>query len=445
MSALAQFQAMKGGRVSGSDRTLGKAGSELWKEPFDKLGIVCYPQDGSGVQRDVSSVVQSTAVENDNPDIKKAHELSIPVIHRSRVLSDFVNGHRTLAVAGTSGKSTVTAMVYEILRHAALSPSVITGGALVSLQDEGLLGNAGAGTSDILAVEADESDGTLVEYAPFVGLLLNIEKDHKEIPELLNLFRKFCANSRICVVNHDQPLLSEFVRGAISFGHSEGATYRMSEVTLKPDGSSFLVNGVLFSLPCPGLYNAENALAAASACASYGVSLECSSEALSAFKGVARRFQMVGVSRNGVEVIDDYAHNPAKLRAAIEACKLRAGRVIAVYQPHGFGPTRFLKNELIIALSESLRAQDRLLMPEIYYAGGTVSRDISSRDIVEGVSARGGTAHYFEQREALLPYIPTLAQKGDCVLVMGARDPSLSDFARSILAALNGSPERQKS
>ncbi|MEK9144038.1 MAG: cyanophycin synthetase, partial [Elusimicrobiota bacterium] len=183
----------------------------------------------------------------------------------------------------------------------------------------------------------------------------------------------------------------------------------------------------------------ENALAAAAACLEAGVSLEESARALSSYRGVSRRFELIGESR-GVIVIDDYAHNPDKVRAALAAAQLRSGRVLAVYQPHGYGPTRFLKNDLIAAFSETLRPEDRLWLAEIYYAGGTAVKDISSRDIADPIAANGRKAAFLPERGAIARAIAQEARPGDLVLVMGARDPSLGAFARSILEALAATP-----
>ncbi len=431
MSALAQYQAMKGGRAGGSDRSLDPDTAAA----FENLGIRCFPQDGSGVAAGVDAVVRSTAVEDGNPDLQKAAGLGIPVLHRSAVLAGWADACRTVAVAGTSGKSTVAAMVYEILAHAGMSPSLLTGGRLVSLQEKGMLGNACAGSSDILVIEADESDGTLVEYRPQVGVILNVEKDHKEVADLLGLFEGFHAKSRCRVVNADQPALRGLLEGAVSFGRR--GDFALSDVRLQAAGSEFKVNGAPFRLSHPGLYNAENALAAAAATSCLGVGLDVSAAALAGFKGVARRFQIVG-TRNGVVVIDDFAHNAVKVEAAMGAAQLRAGRVVAVFQLHGYGPARFLKDDLVEAFATVLRAGDVLLMPEIYYAGGTVIRDISSADIAGAVAARGRTARFFADREGISAWVGANARPGDAVLVMGARDPSLPAFARRILDALPG-------
>lgn len=434
MSALAQFHAMGGETVTGSDRLLDQGGLDELKGAFEKLGIRLFSQDGSGVGSGTRQLTVSTAIEGNNPDIKKARELLIPVKHRTDVLAANVTAHRTLAVAGTSGKSTVTAMIFEILEAAGRSPSLITGAPLASLAERGLLGNALRGESDLLVIEADESDGTLPKYSPWLGILLNIGKDHKELSEIRELFARFRERSRSFVANADAAGLSEFLEGAATFGFEAGEL-RGTKLEIDARSCRFEVCGVSFELPAPGRYNAENALAAAAACRKAGVPLQTSAEALSRFRGISRRFEVVGAA-GGVEVVDDYAHNPDKLRAVLSVARSRSKRAWVVFQSHGFYPTRFLKNELIDAFSDSLRPVDKLVMPDIYYVGGTTAKDISPEHIAAPVRERGLDARHIPKREDIAAEIAAAAGPGDMVLVLGARDPTLSAFARDILERL---------
>lgn len=433
MSALAQIHALDGGPATGSDRDfdLGR-GAEL-KGKLEALGIRLFAQDGSALTKETALVVLSTAIEDANPEIAAAKKLGIPLMHRSEFLARYVERMRTIAVTGTSGKSTVVAMIFEMLEAAGRGPSVITGGALLALRARGLTGNAWRGSSDLLIVEADESDGSLVNYKPAVGVFLNLTKDHLEVSALREIFLKFRANAATALVDADDSALRD-IRADSTFGLEAGSV-RAEGVELNPNGSRFSIRGVSFQLSAPGRHNVANATAAVAACLNEGVTLEECSRALAAFQGVARRFQSLG-SAAGVEVVDDFAHNPAKIAATLAAARRRAGRVLAVYQPHGFAPTRHLKNELIEAFSEGLRPDDRLWLPDIYYVGGTASKDISSRDVVEPLRARGRRAEHVPERAALVPLIAAQARAGDLVLVMGARDPSLSDFARAIFNAL---------
>ena len=441
MSALAQFQIMRGGKASGSDRSF-DATSESRAETrhaFEKLGIAIHPQDGSGVGPDCAALVVSTAVEETVPDVAAARRYGVPIVHRSELLAHFVHSMRTIAVTGTSGKSTVVAMIFEVLRGAGRGPSVITGGDLVSLQREGLQGNAYYGGSDLLVVEADESDGSVVRYRAALGVVLNLQKDHKEMDDVRRMFDVFGAQVRegLVVGDHDE-LRGLRVAGGPEitvFGFGPEADVRATEIELLADGSRFEVEGTVFRLPVPGRHNVENALAAIAACRALDVPCAAMIEPFARFAGVTRRFQTLGVAR-GVEVVDDFAHNPAKLAASIDTAHRRAKRVLAVYQPHGYGPTRFLRDDLVRTFSSALGHDDRLWMLEVFYAGGTAKRDFSAADLVKEIAARGLRAEFAPSRDTLVGRIAAEARPGDLVLVMGARDPSLTELAQRVLTAL---------
>lgn len=435
MSAIAQFQAMTGGRVSGSDRAFDNGERASLRAQFEELGIGVMPQDGSGIGEDCAALVVSTAVEAKVPDFAAAKAKNVPIVHRSEMLAHFVAQSRSIAVTGTSGKSTVAGMIFEILRGANRDPSVITGGDLPLLQTEGLPGNAYAGSSDLLVVEADESDGSLVRYSPAIGVILNLQRDHKEMDEVAAMFATLRARSREALVVGDQENLDQFAGGALRFGLTERADIRGEDVELGAESSRFRVQDATFELPVPGEHNVANALAAIATAHAVGVPLAEMVEPLSNFSGIGRRFQTVGKAR-GVEVVDDFAHNAEKIAAAIRTGHLRAKRVLAIYQPHGYGPTRFLRQDFIATFSRELTSEDRLWMLEVFYAGGTATRDFSAAGIIDEIAERGTQAEFAPSREWLIDRIAEEAREGDLVLMMGARDPSLTAFARDILAKL---------
>ncbi|MBI5836460.1 MAG: L,D-transpeptidase family protein [Candidatus Eisenbacteria bacterium] len=480
MSALAQHVAMRGGRASGSDRSFDRGLNADARAKLEHLGVGIFPQDGSGVSgaarparepaaiaspgaAQCSAVVCSTSIEELVPDFAAARRLGVPILHRSELLAHFVASQRTIAVTGTSGKSTTTAMIFEILRGAGRDPSVITGGELIALQEGGLWGNAYAGASDLLAIEADESDGSVVRYRPAVGVVLNLQKDHKEMDEVAAMFRAFRANVREALVVGEAENLAELVRtdmaatratGATGtapaleaatggnaappttiFGFGPAAHVRAEDIEETATGSTFRVASTRFTLPVPGRHNIENALAAIAACRAVGVPLEAMAAPLAGFRGVARRFQSLG-SKHGVEVVDDFAHNPAKLAASLRTARRRARRVLAVYQPHGYGPTRFLRRDFVDTFAAELGPDDRLWMLEVFYAGGTATRDFSAAEIVAEIAARGVRAEFADSRESLVERLAAEAREGDLVLVMGARDPSLTELARDIMGRL---------
>ena len=436
MSALAQYQAMRGGRVSGSDRGFDRGERPEARAQLERLGITILPQDGSGAAGDCGAVVLSTAVEETVADVAAAKQLGRPLVHRSELLAHWVAESRAIAVAGTSGKSTTVAMAFELLRGAGRDPSVITGGDLLALQASGLWGNAWAGASDLLVVEADESDGSLVRYAPAFTVLLNLSRDHKTESEVLGMFATLVGRTRErLIVNADDARLAPFAPAALTFGLEAPATIRATELVLEPRVSHFRVEGIAFSLPAPGRHNIENALAAIAVARALDVPLADLVPALAAFRGVGRRFQSLGEAR-GVEVVDDFAHNPAKVEAAMAAARLRGARVLAIFQPHGYGPTRFLREDFVDTFSRVLAPPDRLWMLEVFYAGGTALRDFSAADIVAEIADQGRAATFAPSREWLVEAVAAEARPGDVVLVMGARDPSLTALAGAILARL---------
>jgi UDP-N-acetylmuramate-alanine ligase len=246
------------------------------------------------------------------------------------------------------------------------------------------------------------------------------------------------ARSREALVVGEDENLDALAGGAIRFGFGPRAGIRGVNVELTPSGSSFIVDDVAFALPVPGRHNVANALAAIAAARALDVPLADMVGPLSCFQGVGRRFQTVGAVC-GVTVIDDFAHNADKIAAALATAKLNASRVLAVYQPHGYGPTRFLRRDFVDTFTRELRPGDRLWMLEVFYAGGTADRDFSAADIVEEITKNGIKAEFAPSRVWLAARIAEVARAGDTVLVMGARDPSLSDLAREIVAELGRS------
>jgi UDP-N-acetylmuramate-alanine ligase len=434
MSALAQFCALKGSPVSGSDRSFDRGERPEARGLLEATGIRILPQDGSAVAGDCAAVVCSTAVEDTVPDVVAARAAGVPVLHRSELLAHLVAAYRTVAVTGTSGKSTTTAMVFELLRGAGRDPSVITGGDLRLLQTDGAWGNAHVGTSDLLVIEADESDGSLVRYAPAVGVVLNLQRDHKELDVVEGFYRTFLGQCREGAVIGEAGNLAAYRPGRTVVGFGPDATLRAEDLRTEPGRSRFTVAGVAFDLPLPGRHNVEDALAGLGACRMLGVPLEDLVAPLAAFQGVGRRFQAVGEVR-GIRVVDDYAHNPAKVEAALKAAQGQAERVLAIFQPHGYGPLAFMREELVQVLQATLRPQDRLWFLPVFYPGGTVNRVVESDDVVADLRGLGIPAQLGTRLE-LPAVLRAEARSGDLVLLMGARDPSLPDLALQLLSQL---------
>ena len=434
MSALAQYLAGEGRHISGSDRYFLPGNFNETQEKLEAEGIRCFPQNGEGISNEIQLVIVSTAVEGTVPEVQKAKELNIPIIKRSDLLAWIAATKRTIAVGGTSGKSTVGGMLFQILQHAGYEPGIISGAGLVSIIKEGKIGNAKQGKGEWLVIEADESDGSIVKYHPEIGLLLNIDKDHQEISELREIFSTFKKNTTgSFVVNRSNPLaasLSADIKNDFSSDNNEAGFVSKG---LEQEGMniSFTINNTPFHLKTIGRHNMENALAAATVASLINIPLETSAEALKSYEGIYRRHQLLG-EKHGIKVIDDYAHNPAKCRASIAACQPIAPKLIAWFQPHGYGPTKFLKDDFVKEISEVLRPQDEIWMSEIFYAGGTAVKDISANDLIKEIRGTGKQAFFVEDRNDLLSQMgPHFTE--DCVLLlMGARDPGLEAFGKSI-------------
>ena len=439
MSAIAQVLKEQGHIVSGSDRNYDK---QITPYVFSKLlsiSISLHPQDGSGVSENTDFVVVSSAIEEDNPDIKKARVLGKTIIKRADLLADMFNRMYGIAIGGTNGKTTVSCMVGYILDYAGLSPTIIVGGCIKNYINNSSLGNAKTGTSDIISIEADESDGSIVLYTPRISVITNISKDHKSIEEIAKMFVIFSQNTRdTLIINADCPRLGMIDikhKKIVTYGLNNDATIRASNIVYEPFLSSFEVDGQSFEINLPGVYNVSNALAAIAVARSLNIHDNKTASALKEFGGVQRRMDIIG-EVDGIKVIDDYAHNPDKVMAVINAVKLGCKRVIAVFQPHGYGPTNFMKEEFIDAFINVLSPHDVLFMPEIYYAGGTASKNISSADIIKRVKEGGKNAFFVEKRDDIIPKIKRHVQTGDCILVMGARDNTLTEFCQNILHSL---------
>jgi len=438
MSAIAQYLAGTGKKVSGSDRYFKEGEFNETKEKLEAEGITCFLQNGEGITGETDLVVVSTAIEDTVFEVQKAKQQGIPIIKRSELLALIAKSKKTIAVGGTSGKSTTSAMLFDILDKAGLQPSIISGAGLVSIIKEGKIGNAKVGAGDWLVIEADESDGSIVQYEPEIGLLLNIDKDHQEIDELMNIFTTFKNNSKKFIVNRSNALakkLSQDIKNDFASDENSEAGYIAKN--FKQEGfciqfsilnSSFLINSI-------GQHNMENALAAVAVANQIGVDLQTCADALRNYEGIYRRNQVLG-KKNGVWVIDDYAHNPVKCAAAIRACQPVAEKVVAWFQPHGYGPTRFLRNDFVKEIAEALRPQDEIWMSEIFYAGGTAVKDISANDLINDIKALGKNAFFAEDRNHFLDTVRSHLSGNSVLLLIGARDPGLEQFAKEVFEKL---------
>lgn len=434
MSALAQYLKGIGKEVSGSDRYFGLGDAGEIRSKLEAEGIACFTQDGSGIREGIQLVVVSTAVEDSVPEVQRAKALGIPIIRRSELLALVSGTKKTIAVGGTSGKSTTSAMIFDILQHAGLSPSIISGAGLTGIIREGRIGNAKVGKGEWLVIEADESDGSIVQYKAEIGLLLNIDKDHKEINTLMEIFATFRSNSSRFMVNRSHPLaatLSTDPANDFALEEGSGATYVGTDFRQNGLSISFNVNGIPFTMQAIGRHSMENAVAAAAVANLVGVDLQSSAEAIARYEGIYRRHQVFG-RKNGVILIDDYAHNPVKCAASIRACQPVASKLVAWFQPHGYAPTKFLREDFCVEISSAVKPGDEIWMSEIFYAGGTTTKDISAADLVNDLREKGVEAYFVENRDDFLEQARSHFSGDTVLLLMGARDPSLETFAARV-------------
>ena len=439
MSAIAQYLQGIGKNVSGSDRYFTTDSENETKVKLEAEGISCFEQDGSGISEKTDLVVVSTAIEDTVFEVMKARELNITILKRSEVLALIAESKKTIAIGGTSGKSTTSAMIFDILKYAGLEPSIISGAGLTSIIREGKIGNAKVGKGDWLVIEADESDGSIVQYHPEIGLLLNIDKDHQEIDELMKIFGTFRDNTReIFITNQSNRLaasLSTDLKSDFTIDKSIKAGFTGTDFAQSGLKIQFSVNGTTIQMNTVGKHNMENALAAIAVVKRLGVSFQTCADALIHYEGIYRRHQIIG-EKNGVLLIDDYAHNPAKCAASISACQPIAPKVIAWFQPHGYGPTRFLRKDFVDEIAAVLRPEDEIWMSEIFYAGGTAVKDISAKDLIEDIKQLGKNAFFVEDRNELVDALKSHFEQSTVLLLMGARDPGLEHFAKEVFEKL---------
>jgi UDP-N-acetylmuramate--alanine ligase len=445
MSAIAQYLAGIEKNVTGSDRYFKEGGFNDTKEKLQAEGIQCFLQNGEGITNETDLVVVSTAIEDTVFEVQKAKQLNIPIIRRSELLALIAKSKRTIAVGGTSGKSTTSAMLFDILDKAGLEPSIISGAGLVSIIKQGKIGNAKVGKGDWLVIEADESDGSIVQYEPEIGLLLNVDKDHQEIDELMRIFSIFKNNSKKFIVNQSNVLAKQLSQNiAQDFSSDENSEAGYVAKDFKQSGFNIqysILNACLpdrqvqFSMNTIGHHNMENALAAVTVANQIGVDLESCANVLKNYEGIYRRNQVLG-NKNGIWVIDDYAHNPVKCAAAIRSCQPVADKVVAWFQPHGYGPTKFLRADFVKEITAALRPQDEIWMSEIFYAGGTAVKDISANDLIKDIKALDKNAFFVADRNDFLETVRNHLDKNVVLLLMGARDPGLEAFSRSVFESL---------
>jgi UDP-N-acetylmuramate--alanine ligase len=448
MLPLASILRASGARVSGSDRSLdaGRTGSKF--DYLRSLGIQLFPQDGSGLQPGMT-LVTSAAVEETVPDVVRSNELGLTHLRRPELLAKLLNrAHHSVAVGGTSGKSTVTGMIGWILHANHRQPTVMNGAVMKNfVTPSAPFASALVGDPELFVSEVDESDGSIALYEPEIAVLTNISLDHKELAELRGLFAGFLASSKKAVLNLDDPetrALADALPGDKLVGYgldAPKADFAARNIELLPGGVRFDVDHSgqrhEVRLPLPGRHNASNALAAIAAVRQLGIAVPDAAAALQRFEGLRRRLELVGEG-GGVTVIDDFAHNPDKIDASLATLRAHAGRLLILFQPHGYGPIAKMGDQLAESFANGMAPDDRLYLPDPVYQGGTVERSRGSDWLAERVNEGGGHAEHVAERSAIADKLLAEARPGDRVVIMGARDDTLAEFARELVERLAG-------
>jgi len=429
MLPLAEIIAAQGHAVAGSDRSLDQGRLNAKFEALAAKGIGLFAQDGSGIVSGEQIVVASAAVEASVPDIVRATELGCPRMTRAELLAELFNAAPiSIAVGGTSGKSTVTGMIGWILDQAGRDPTIMNGAVMTNYGSGSRVGGG-----DVFVSEVDESDGSIALYRPGVAVLHNVSQDHKSLDELRALFKAFAGASKEVALNVDDAEARVLPpRAAFTYGLRAGARLRATDVVLEPDGSRFAVDGFSARLAVPGLHNISNALAGLAAARLAGVPIDAAIAALASFTGLKRRMETVGTA-NGVTVIDDFGHNADKIAATLSALHAFPGRLLVYFQPHGFGPLKQMGRELADSFIANMTPEDHLLVSDPAYFGGTVDRSVGADALVAMIGAQ---AEHIPARADCGTRLLALAQPGDRIVVMGARDDTLSIFAAGLLDAL---------
>jgi UDP-N-acetylmuramate--alanine ligase len=449
MLPLASIVRAGGAKVAGSDRSLDAGRTPRKFDYLRSLGIQLFPQDGSGVQPGMT-LVTSAAVEGTVPDVVRARELGLAHLTRPEFLAKLLNSaQRSVAVGGTSGKSTVTGMIGWILHACHRQPTVMNGAVMKNFVTPAApFASALVGDPELFVSEVDESDGSIALYKPEIAVLTNISLDHKEMAELRELFAGFLNSARQAVLNLDDPetrALAEAVPAdkVIGYGFdAPAADFMGKNLQLESGGATFALEaeGERYDvrLAVPGRHNASNALAALAAARALGVRVEDAVTALGRFEGLRRRLETVGEA-GGITVIDDFAHNPDKIDATLATLRAHPGRLLIMFQPHGYGPLAKMGEELAESFVDGMASDDRLYLPDPVYQGGTTERVRGSDWLAEQVSARGRTARHIADRAEIGEALLTDARPGDRIVIMGARDDTLIDFARGLVERLGTS------
>jgi len=422
MSGIAEVLLNLGYKVTGSDIRATNITARL-----EQLGATIYPRHAAENVKNAHVVVTSSAVHTDNPEIREAQRRKIPVIARAEMLAELARLKYAITVAGTHGKTTTTSMIATVLDRAGYDPTVVVGGLLNTIGS-----NAKLGKGDFIVLEADESDRSFLRLSPTIAVVTNIEADHldhyRDLEDIQSTFLSFInkvpfyGSAILCIDEPSvQSLIPRVTRRIVTYGTAATADVCITDVSLEGLGSTFKLrfNGggtQSLKLNVPGMHNVSNATAAFAAARDMGINAPVVAAALEGFRGVDRRFQIK--SRDGVTVIDDYAHHPTEIRATLSAAKSgNFGRIFAVFQPHRYTRTFHLFDDF----ARAFNLADVVLLLDIYPAGENPIEGITTPALVDKLKSFGHkNAIYAPTFEMIESYIIANARVGDAVVVMGA-------------------------
>ncbi len=416
MSALAYILAKQGYRVSGSDLT-----SNVRTQRLAALGVRIYQGHQAEMVAGNPCVIYSSAVKPSNPEITAALDQGMPLCHRATLLADLFNPHYGIGVAGTHGKTTTSSMIGYLLVAAGLDPTLIIGGEVDAWD-----GNARLGQSDYWVAEVDESDGSLVQLYPTIGVITNIELDHPDhyadLNQVISTFQQYSQQCQMVVASLDCQNVAAHLQPTIGYSIDDHpqATYQAKAITYSGTGTQAQIweRGVWLGtlhLQVLGSHNLSNALAAIAVGRYLGLEFQVIAKALAEFVGAHRRFELKG-QVGDVLFIDDYAHHPSEVEVTLAAAKLQSRRVVAVFQPHRFSRLTSLFEDFIQAFNHA----DLVVITPTYAAGETHSGHVTSLTLAAALTQVHSAVCYAPTLEELPRFLACKLQAGDIVLFLGA-------------------------
>lgn len=428
MSGLAEILLEEGFTISGSDAKESPLTDKLASEGVQ----ISYPQSAANITSGIDAVVYTAAIHEDNPEFAAAKNTGLPMLSRAELLGQIMDNYaNSVAVAGTHGKTTTTSMLSQVLLAADSDPTISVGGILKAIH-----GNIRVGHSDVFLTEACEYTNSFLNFHPKYSLILNIEEDHldffKDLADIRHSFRRFAENTAeggTIIINGAIADYEEIVKdlpvSVVTYGLTEACDYYPSDITFDEKGCATYTamhqGRALTSvkLNIPGMHNVSNSLAVIAAALSLKIELSTITSGISQFTGTDRRFELKGMYKDGVTVIDDYAHHPTEIAATLTAAQnYPHKRIICVFQPHTYTRTKaFLKD-----FSKALSLADVIVLADIYAARETDTLGISSKNIEDDLKALGKEAYYFPSFDEIENFLQKKCMNGDLLITMGAGD-----------------------